>query len=101
MNEPQHNKTNKITRAPSEDAHTYQILRCPHEKALDPWLPLKRTAKALIRLGECPGRSESWLGAEVILLLLPCFGSNIEITPRRAVSMSELNCQGRLGRTFV
>ena len=31
-----------------------------------------RTAKAPIRLGECPGLSESSLGAHVILLVLSC-----------------------------
>ena len=37
-----------------------------------------RTAKTLISLGGCPGRSESSLGAHVILLVLSCGGSNIE-----------------------
>ena len=31
-----------------------------------------RTAKTLIRLGRCPGRAESSLGAQVILLVLSC-----------------------------
>ena len=35
-----------------------------------------RTAKTLIRLGGCPGWSESSLGAHVILLVLSCGGSN-------------------------
>ena len=35
-----------------------------------------RAAKTLIRLGGCPGWSESSLGAHVILLVLPCGGSN-------------------------
>ena len=47
---------------------------CLHEKALGPWLPLERTAKTLIRLGGCPGWSESSLGAH-ILLVLSCFSS--------------------------
>ena len=34
-----------------------------------------RTAKTLIRLGRCPGCSESSLGAQVILLVLSCGGS--------------------------
>ena len=42
-----------------------------------------RTAKALIRLGECPGFSESSLGAQVILLLRlnfkKSFGTIIEL----------------------
>ena len=33
-----------------------------------------RTAKTLIRLGECPGWSESSLGAQVIVLVLSCAG---------------------------
>ena len=35
-----------------------------------------RTAKTLIRLGGCPGWSESLLGAQVITLVLSCSGSN-------------------------
>ena len=34
-----------------------------------------RTAKTLVRLGGCPGLSESSLGAHVILLVLSCGGS--------------------------
>ena len=33
-----------------------------------------RTAKTLVRLGECPGWSESLLGEQVILLVLSCCG---------------------------
>ena len=36
-----------------------------------------RTAKTLIRLGRCPGWSQSSLGAHVILLVLSCHGSNM------------------------
>ena len=39
-----------------------------------------RTAKTLIRLGGCPGWSESSLGALVILLVLSCAGSNYELS---------------------
>ena len=46
--EPPHNKTNKMTCAPSED--DAQALCCPHEETLGP----ERTAR-LIRLGGCPG----------------------------------------------
>ena len=52
-----------------------QSLRCPHEEALGPKLPIERTAKTLIRLGGCPGWSESSLGAHVILFVLSCCGS--------------------------
>ena len=41
-----------------------QSLRCPHEESLDSYLPTERTAKTLIRLGGCPGWSESSLGAQ-------------------------------------
>ena len=37
-------------------------LRCPREETLGPWLPTERTTKTLIRLGGCPGWSESLLG---------------------------------------
>ena len=37
----------------------------------------QRTAKTLIRLGGCPGWSESSLGARPILLVLSCGGSNV------------------------
>ena len=45
-------------------AQSDQSLRCPHEESLDPYLPIKCTAKTLIRLGGCPGWSESSLGAQ-------------------------------------
>ena len=35
-------------------AQSDQSLRCPHEESLGPKLPIERTAKTLIRLGECP-----------------------------------------------
>ena len=44
-------------------AQSDQSLRCPHEGSLGPELPNERTAKTLIRLGRCPGWSESSLGA--------------------------------------
>ena len=51
--EQQHDKMNKMTSAPSEDSD--QSLRYPHEEAWRSKLPNKCTAKALIRLGGCPG----------------------------------------------
>ena len=45
-------------------AQSDQSLRFPHEESLDPYLPIERTAKTLIRLGGCPGWSESSLGAQ-------------------------------------
>ena len=44
-------------------AQSDQSLSCPLEQSLGPYLPFKRTAKTLIRLGGCPGWSESSLGA--------------------------------------
>ena len=41
-----------------------QSLRCPHEESSGPYLPIERTTKTLIRLGGCPGWSESSLGAQ-------------------------------------
>ena len=48
--EPPHDKTNKMTFAPSEDsesawasAQSDQSLRCPHEETLGPQLPIERT----------------------------------------------------------
>ena len=49
--------------------------RCPPEAKLGPKRPIERTAKTLIRLGGCPGGSESSLGTKVILLVLLCGGS--------------------------
>ena len=45
--ELQHDKTNKMTFAPSEDSDKpgHQSLRCPHEEALGLLLPIERTAK--------------------------------------------------------
>ena len=45
-------------------AQSDQSLRCPHEESLGPYLPIVCTAKTLIRLGGCPGWSESSLGAQ-------------------------------------
>ena len=56
-----HDKTNKMTCAPSEDSdqpgHPPSLisLRCSHEESLAPWLPTECTAKSLSRLGGCTG----------------------------------------------
>ena len=50
-------------------AKSDKSLCCPHEETLGLSLPIKRTAKTLIRLCRCPGWSESSLGAQVILLV--------------------------------
>ena len=49
-------------------AQSDQRLCWLHEESLGPYLPIERTAKMLIRLGGCPGWSESWLGTKDILL---------------------------------
>ena len=36
-------------------AQSDQHLRSQHEESLDPYLSIERTAKTLVRLGECPG----------------------------------------------
>ena len=54
-NEPQHDKINKLTCAPSKDSdqtgHPPSLisLHCPHEETLGPKLSIERTAKTLIR----------------------------------------------------
>ena len=60
--EPRHDKTNKMICAPSEDSaqpghppQSDQSQRCSPEANLGHMLPTERTAKALIRLCECPG----------------------------------------------
>ena len=67
--------------APSEDwsawasAQSDPSLRCLHEESLGPYLSFERIAKTLIRLGGCPGWSESSLGAHSFCLFLSCRGS--------------------------
>ena len=56
-------------------AQSDQSQRFPPEAKLGPKLPIERTAKTLIRLGGCPGWSESSLGTKVILLVLSWGGS--------------------------
>ena len=86
INEPPHDKTIKVTCAPSEDSdqpgHPPSLisLPCPHEKSLGPELHIERIAKTLIRLGECPGWSESSLGAHSLSLVLSWGGSNYATT---------------------
>ena len=75
-NEPLHDKTNEMTCAPSEDAPSLIKVFTVHMKK--GWVlsyPLSAKGR-LIKLGGCPGWSESSLGAQVILLVLSCCGSN-------------------------
>ena len=67
---PPHDKTNKMACAPSKDSaqsgHPPSLIRVftgHMKKALVLSYPLRETAKILIRLGGCPGWSESSLGA--------------------------------------
>ena len=66
-------------------AQSDQSLGCPHEETLGPQLPTERTARTPIRLGGCPGWSESslctchffWFCYEVahilVIFQLKCF----------------------------
>ena len=54
--------TQRRLRSAWASAQSDQSLRCPHWVTLCPLLPFERTAKTLIRLGGCPGWSESSLG---------------------------------------
>ena len=74
--EPQHDKTNKMTCAPSEDSdqsgHPPSLIRVFTVRMKKSWVfsyPLSAQWR-LIRLGGCPDWSESSLGAQVILLVL-------------------------------
>ena len=57
-------------RSACASAQSDQSQPCPPEATLGPKLPIERTAKTLIRLGGCPGWSESSLGIKDILLVL-------------------------------
>ena len=59
-------------------AQSDQSLRCPLEEPLVHSWPVT-AQRRLIRLGVCPGWSECSLGAHVILLVLSCSGSYINI----------------------
>ena len=56
-------------------AQSDQSFRCPHEESLGLYLPIERTPNTLIRLGGCPGWSESSLGAKILSLVLSWGGS--------------------------
>ena len=82
LNEPHRDKTNKMVCAPSENTdrpghpHNLISLRYALSGKLRTLAFFMRTAKTLIRLGGCPDRSESSLGAHAILLVLSQCGSN-------------------------
>ena len=82
--EPVHDKTNKTTCAPSEDSdqpgHPPSLIRVFIVRMNKAWVfsyPLS-TQRRLIRLGRCPGSSESLLSTpQVILLVLSCTGWSV------------------------
>ena len=55
----------------------------------------RRTLKNLIRLGGCPGWSESSLGAQVTLFVLSCCGTNIFSMYFQVAVIELLNCVAR------
>ena len=68
INEPPHDKTNKMACAPSEDSdqpgHLPRLIRVFAVRMKKTWvLSYPFTVKTLIRLGRCPGWSESSLCA--------------------------------------
>ena len=79
--EPAHDKTNKMACAPSEDSdqpgHPPSLIRVFAIRMKEPWVlscPLS-AQRRLIRLGGCPGWSESSLGAHAIWWVLSCAAS--------------------------
>ena len=81
-NEPQHDKTNKMTCAPSKDQPGHSpspsLIRVFAVRMRKPWVlsfPLNAHWRLIILRG-CAGWSESSLGIYVILLVLSCSGSN-------------------------
>ena len=70
--EPQHDKTNKMTCAPSEDldqpGHPPDLIRVFAVR----FIGSRRTAKTLIRSGGCLGWSESSLAAQATLIWWFC-----------------------------
>ena len=82
-NEPQHDKTNKMTVHPAitqislGSAQPDQSFHCALNEKLRIQGFFMRTAKTRISLGSCPGWSESSLGTHIILLILSCCGSDV------------------------
>ena len=50
INEPEQDKSNKMTGAPSKDSDQPGHLRCLHEETMGPKVPTEYTAKTLIKL---------------------------------------------------
>ena len=92
-----------MTKPTKWSAQSDQSQRCPPEAKLGPKLPTERTAKSLIRLGGCPGWSESSLGTQVILLVLSWSGSKcffLESTPAPIAQLVECPLRGTGGHGF-
>ena len=81
--EPPHDKTNKMICVPSEDSdqpgHPSSLIRVFTVCSMGSGWPNVSSCgqRRLIRLGRCPGWSESSLGAEVILLVLSWGSSTV------------------------
>ena len=82
-------------------AQSDQSLRCPHEERLGPSLPIERIANTLIRLGGCPGWSESSLGAHAILLVLSWGGSKYDFFYKSQVPGQHAHRHSTVGYTLV
>ena len=78
-NEPQHDKTNKMTCVPNWVSAKSDQSCCLPDEGFCPLLPIKNTAKTLIRLDGCPGWSQSSLGTQVILFVLLCSHSKKDL----------------------
>ena len=84
-NEPQHDKTYKMTCAPDEDSdqlgHPPSLIRvfaCTQSVAKDPMF-LHANNEHSDQTGGYQACSDSSLGAHVILLVLTCCGSNVNV----------------------
>ena len=75
--------TQRRLRSAWASARFDQSLRCLHEETFGPKLPIERTAKTLIKLGGCPGWSESSLGAHSFCLILSYRGSDNDLRFKR------------------
>ena len=83
--DPDHDKTSEITHPPS-------LIRVFAVRLKKVWVlsSPKSAQRRLIRLGGCPGWSESSLGAYVILLVLSYSGSNIIRCPSRSIAHTSI-----------
>ena len=97
--EPPHDKTNKMIYAPSEDSdqpgHPPSLIRVFAVCSMSSWGPKVSSCRQqrLIRLGRCPGWSESWLSAQVILLVLSWGGSLMPVNYDYTVLSAMSDCQ--------